>query len=105
MPGAARHLLGLGQFGGEPLAVVDLKCLGNSDTGAVGSRCLVVVVAPGDGALVGLAVDRALQVAPAEPPEEIGHAGFVVGMVDGDVAVLDPSWLAETDRERVDHGG
>jgi purine-binding chemotaxis protein CheW len=104
VPGAAGHLLGLGQFGGEPLAVVDLQCLGDSDADRVGSPSLVVVVAPREGSLVGLAVDRALQVAPAHPPKEVARAGFVVGVVDGDIEVLDPSWLAVNDRESVDHG-
>jgi chemotaxis signal transduction protein len=66
LPGAAPALLGLAEYGGEPLPVLDLaRLLGAPPTGA-GATAVTVIVAVGPrGAteLVGLAAEAALDIA------------------------------------------
>jgi chemotaxis signal transduction protein len=104
LPGAAPELKGLAEFGGEPLAVLDLARLVQAPPGA-NPACPVTVVAwagPADGRdLVGLAADAALEVVDVPPGSTVGgDGGLVLGeaSVGGEVVrVLD---LAALGRER-----
>jgi chemotaxis signal transduction protein len=67
VPGSSTHLLGLAQYGGEPLAVLDLETLLDAAGEASGSsgQPLTVVVRSGNDELaetIGLAVDDAVEV-------------------------------------------
>ena len=68
VPGSSAHLLGLAQYGGEPLAVIDLERLlhpdGDGGGGSSGQRMTVVVRSGGEQAAetIGLAVDDAVEV-------------------------------------------
>ena len=67
VPGSSAHLLGLAQYGGEPLAVLDLEAMldgGAKAGGGRGQRMTIVVRAGAEQATetVGLAVDDAIQV-------------------------------------------
>jgi purine-binding chemotaxis protein CheW len=104
LPGAAPELKGLAEFGGEPLAVLDLARLIQAPPGA-NPACPVTVVAwagPAEGRdLVGLAADAALEVVDVAPGSTVGGDGaLVVGeaAIGGEVVrVLD---LAALGRER-----
>lgn len=104
LPGAAPELKGLAEFGGEPLAVLDLARLVSAPPGA-NPACPVTIVAwagPSDGRdLVGLAADAALEVVDVPPGSTVGgDGGLVLGeaSVGGEVVrVLD---LAALGRER-----
>jgi chemotaxis signal transduction protein len=89
VPGSGRHLLGLAQYGGEPLPVLDLQALLE---GAVsGGRHSSTVILGRDRArmhsLVGLAVDEVIRVADLmdiDSPQ--GNEGLVAGSagIDGE---------------------
>jgi purine-binding chemotaxis protein CheW len=70
VPGARAELLGLIQYGGEPVAVLDLATVALPGSESGGASALVVVVnagpldQPEQGEVVGLAVDEALTVTP-----------------------------------------
>ena len=100
LPGASGALLGLVEFGGEPLPVLDLAQLlersaaesAAPETRAAGGArpapAVTVIAWVGDAGereLLGLAVDEALDVARLEPsdtPGEALHAGVPVRLVD-----------------------
>lgn len=107
VPGAHPQLIGLGQYRGEPLAIVDMEAL-ESETGAIGgNREVVVVIAPGDGVLVGLAADDAEQVS------RLGYGGADDRLSDGPISAadrdgvkrLDPSWFLERREGRSEDAG
>jgi purine-binding chemotaxis protein CheW len=86
VPGADDRLLGLAQFGGEPLPVVDLGLLVDSRSASDAAREMVVVVAGGDRPMVGLAVDEATQVTGVS-----GDPGAAIGNgTEGEFRLLDP---------------
>jgi chemotaxis signal transduction protein len=70
LPGAGPGLIGLAEFAGEPLAVLDLARLLGVDGAATGPAPPVTVVAwvgaAAERELVGLAVDEALEVTSLE---------------------------------------
>jgi len=83
LPGAAAELKGLAEFGGEPLAVLDLARLVAAPPGANPLYPVTVVawVGPPDGRdMVGLAADAALEVVDVKPESVVGgDGGFVLG--------------------------
>lgn len=93
VPGAPARLLGLAGFGGEPLAVLDLRSV-LTGTDPLSSSPAVVVVVGTDGAeVLGLAVDHAAGVTIWEADD--GHRVAAPeedrprqGMVDGVVGLL-----------------
>jgi chemotaxis signal transduction protein len=104
LPGASGALLGLVEFGGEPLPVLDLaqllersaaestapetRAAGGARPAAKPAPAVTVIAWVGDAGereLLGLAVDEALDVARLEPsdiPGEALHAGVPVRLVD-----------------------
>jgi len=106
VPGAHPRLLGLGQYGGEPLAVVDVQGLESETEKIGGSRAIMVVIAPGDELLIGLAADEAEHVARlAERPGEWSKES-PISMADGDgVKRLDPSWFVERAEDLLEEVG
>jgi purine-binding chemotaxis protein CheW len=83
LPGATGELLGLSEFGGEPMPVLNLARLVNAPPGANPSYpvTIVVWVGPAEGReMVGLAADAALEVVKV-PFESVvaGDGGFLVG--------------------------
>jgi len=77
LPGASGALLGLVEFGGEPLPVIDLaRALGHAaPRGAAPAITVFAWIGAGaERELVGLAVDEALDVAEL-PPEGAGTGG------------------------------
>jgi len=87
LPGAAPALLGLAEYGGEPLPVLDLARLLAAPPAAAGAAAVTVIVAAGpSGAteLVGLAADAALDI--AEAPL-VGLPGADRGLVAGEALV------------------
>jgi purine-binding chemotaxis protein CheW len=100
LPGAAPALLGLAEYGGEPLPVLDLaRLIAAPEAGQRDPAVTVVVVAGPKEATetVGLAADAALDVVEA-PVRGLPGAerGLVVGeaLVEGRaVRVLDPAAL------------
>ncbi len=85
LPGAPPVLLGLAEYGGEPLPVLDLARLLAAPPGGGGSAPVIVVIAAGArGAteLVGLAADAALDIADV-PASDLsgGDRGLVAGEV------------------------
>lgn len=100
VPGAQPRFLGVGQYGGEPLAVVDVQGLERQTEGVGGTRGIMVVIAPGDELLIGLAADDAEYVTRlADRPAERRTDDGPIWMADDDgVKRLDPSWfLARAD--------
>lgn len=92
VPGAEPPLLGLAQFGGEPMAVIDCGLL-LDEVRSDGAAELVVAVRLTGGALVGLAVDEAVGMAQIDvrPGDEgrlvSGHSelgGRTVRVLDSD---------------------
>jgi chemotaxis signal transduction protein len=103
LPGSAHRLLGLAQFGGEPVAVVDLQGLLDPDgLPSGGYRLTLIIRRDGGEAPIGLAVEEALGVAsvcrdegslPDDPPWVAGR-----GQVDGrSIVLLDPNRLFESE--------
>lgn len=83
LPGSAPELEGLAEFGGEPLAVLNLARMVNAAPGANPANPVTIVVAAGPAEareLMGLSADAALEVADV-PPESVivGDGGFLVG--------------------------
>ncbi|MGV8040300.1 MAG: chemotaxis protein CheW [Thermoanaerobaculaceae bacterium] len=87
LPGAAPELLGLAEFAGEPLPVLELTRLVNAPAGAASPRPVTVVAwagPPAERELVGLAADEALAI--VELP--VGAlAGTRLGLVSGEALV------------------
>ena len=107
LPGAAPELLGLAEYGGEPLAVLDLARLVGAAAGANPTHPVTVVVAAGPAGeeeLVGIAADAALEVvALAASAIAGGGAGLAVGEaeVGGEVVrILDLAGFAGRDDGR-----
>lgn len=88
IPGAQIHLLGLSQYGGEPLPVLDLHALVEGGPSGLRHRSTVILgrARRRDRSVLGLAVDEVLRVAelPELAPFE-RSSGLVVGsvVVDG----------------------
>jgi purine-binding chemotaxis protein CheW len=103
LPGAAPELLGLAEFAGEPLPVLDLASLIGAPPGGAGTAPVTVIVAAGRRGgteLVGLAAEAALDIAMA-PADGLpgGDRGLVAGesLVEGrPVRVLDLAALGAT---------
>lgn len=106
VPGAASELLGLGQYGGEPLAVLDLGLLvamgdGDRADDAVGSGPRMTIVAgigdPAQPETVGLAVHDAHEVVEIAETDlhrsEVGAAAGEALVGEDLVLVLDLSRL------------
>lgn len=107
LPGAAPELLGLAEYAGEPLAVLDLARLVGAASGANPTHPVTVVVAagpPGGEELVGLAADAALEVVAIEPSAIADGGGGAAGgeaVVAGEVVrVVDLAglWAGEDGR-------
>jgi purine-binding chemotaxis protein CheW len=101
LPGARPALLGLAEFAGEPLPVLDLAQLLAAGPGPPPAFPVTVVVRLGSGAsaeLVGLAADAALDLVSIAPGAVTPSGeGIVVGEValpQGTAEVLDLSRLA-----------
>lgn len=91
LPGASAELLGLAEFGGEPLPVLDLGRLVKAAPGANPSYPVTVVVWAGPPQvreMVGLSADAALEVV-AIPPDSVlaGDGGLLQGeaLLQGEV--------------------
>ena len=101
-PGARPHLLGLAQFAGEPLPVLDLHALVTGGTPRSDHRATVILGRQGawSGAVLGLAIDEALRVETlADPPQPGSPDPLVEGTltIDGDsVYVLNTAHLFST---------
>ena len=101
-PGARPHLLGLAQFGGEPLAVLDLNALVTGSTPRSDHRATVILGRHGawSGSVLGLAIDEALRVVTLADPPQPGFPNSLVERsltVDGDsVRVLNTDHLFST---------
>ena len=99
VPGSQPYLLGLAQFAGEPLAVLDLHALFAGSLPVAAHRATVILGRGDEGAkrVLGLAVDEAVAVtslACGEFDQESGSLVAASTEVDGDpVKVLDPSVL------------
>jgi purine-binding chemotaxis protein CheW len=83
LPSAAPELLGLAEFGGEPMPVLDLRRLVNAPPGATPAHPVTVVVWAGPPTareLVGLAADAAISIVevPATAVTGASH-GLVAG--------------------------
>ncbi len=95
VPASARRLLGLAQFGGEPLAVVDLATLIGEVAGHGGLTVVLDRRRGRGGAGLGLAVDAVLGVRRLGPPQgpcREASSAVVTGEVasaDGPVLLLD----------------
>jgi purine-binding chemotaxis protein CheW len=94
LPGSAPELLGLAEFGGEPLPVLDLVLLIGAAPGAAAALPVTVVVVAGregETEVAGLAADAALDVAEVPTPTTgRGHALVLETLVDErPVSVLD----------------
>lgn len=107
LPGAAPELLGLAEFAGEPLPVLDLgMLLGEASSAAAGSQVagVTVVARIGDSEppeIAGLAADEALEISALEMTRGTGASsrhGMVVGEAlagERHVTVLDlAAWKA-----------
>ena len=101
VPGGQPHLLGLAQYGGEPLAVLDLDALLENGRPRSNYRSTVVLGRRGRRSriMIGLAVDEARRVERLpEAIEDPTSGPFVTGtvVVDGEpVQLLDASVLLE----------
>lgn len=87
LPGAAAELLGLAEFAGEPMPVLDLARLVDAPTGAHPSHPVTVVVwtgAPESRTMVGLSADAALELAEVAATALVGGSG---GLVRGEVGI------------------
>ncbi len=83
LPGSAPELEGLAEFGGEPLAVLNLARMVNAAPGANPANPVTIVVVAGPPEareLMGLAADAALEVADISPDAVVvGDGGFLLG--------------------------
>ena len=102
LPGAAAELLGLAEFGGEPLPVLDLALLVGAPAGAAAALPVTIVVTAGPAGsseLAGLAADAALDVAEVPLVAPAGGRRLLVGevLVAGrPVCVLDLTALGQS---------
>ncbi len=99
LPGGRPHLIGLGQYGGEPLAILDLRALVTGQPPAADPQATVIVTPRSvpAAARLGLGVDEAMGVfrlstepCPRDPPRLVVGTSFSRGV---EVAVLDPEVL------------
>ena len=101
VPGGRPHLLGLAQFAGEPLAILDLHALAEGVAPQSHHRTTVILGRGGRDAwaAIGVAVSEALRVQklpleqPVDPPD-----GLVSGTVELDgelIKVVDTTALAD----------
>lgn len=85
LPGSADELLGLAEFTGEPLPIIDLGRLVDAPAGATPDYPVTIVSWAGpdaDRELIGLAADAALEVVLIAPQDVVaGRGGAVVGEV------------------------
>lgn len=83
LPGAAPELKGLAEFGGEPLAVLDLARLVGAPPGANPAYPVTIVAWAGpeeSRELIGLSADAALEVVDVAPASVVGgDGGFILG--------------------------
>jgi chemotaxis signal transduction protein len=83
LPGAAPELLGLAEFTGEPIPVLDLGRLVNAPPGARPTAPVTVIAwagSPNCRELVGLAADAALEIVEIAPSEVVpSGAGSLCG--------------------------
>jgi chemotaxis signal transduction protein len=83
LPGAAAALLGLAEFSGEPLPVLDLALLVGAPPGAHPAFPVTVVTwagPPENREAVGLAADAALEIVELQPARIVaGGSGIVIG--------------------------
>jgi chemotaxis signal transduction protein len=109
VPGSRSHLLGLAQYGGEPLPVLDLHALVAGGRRRTNYRTVVIVGRRHrDTSTLGLAVDEALRVTPLSRVSESRTDGrlheLIVGMaeVDGEaVLIVNSSRLIGVERGQV----
>lgn len=99
LPGSAPELLGLAEFGGEPLPILDLaRLVGAEPDPAAVVPVTVVVLAGRDGEaeLAGLAADDAADI--TEVPAATADAGWTREALAGDqpVTVIDLASLGRT---------
>lgn len=101
VPGSQPHLLGLAQYGGEPLAVLDLHALLEKGRPRANHRATVVLGRRGSGfrTMIGLAVDEARRVERLpKVPDAAAEGELVRGTVtlNGEnIVLLDASVLLE----------
>ncbi len=103
IPGARAPLVGLGQYGGVPVAVVDLpELVGRTASGA--SHQVIVLIAAGRHVgreMIGLAVDEADRLTVLDEIESSEEAmPPLVGWIERDgqrIWVVDPSLIADED--------
>ena len=84
VPGGRPHLLGLAQYGGEPLAVLDLPTLVAGGTLRSDHRATVILGRRGErsASVLGLAIDEAQRVVTlADPPQPGPDDSLVQGTV------------------------
>ncbi len=92
LPGAGEGLLGLAEFAGEPLAVLDLATVSGlaAPSGAAAVTVVAWLGADGERELVGLAVDEALEVCEIDGSTVAGGEALVRGRP---VTMIDPQRL------------
>jgi chemotaxis signal transduction protein len=108
VPGARPCLLGLAQYGGEPLAVLDLHALVTGGRSRASYKTTVIVGRRySGGSVLGLAVDEALRVTSLGPVSmggtDGGNASLIVGSADVDgemVQIVDTSRLIGDERRQ-----
>lgn len=100
VPGAEPQLLGLIQYGGEPLAVLDLATLAATTTDGSPAREVVVVLNPAKGLHLGLAVEDAEQVVALEGHPPGGGEGAAAGEGLADVRILEVQGLLNEEGRR-----
>jgi len=100
VPGGQPHLLGLAQYGGEPLAVLDILALVSGGAPRANNRATVILGRENRGArtVLGLAVDEALRVAAMSEFSEVepGDGGLLEGtatFADGAIKLLNTTVL------------
>ena len=103
IPGARPPLVGLGQYGGEPVAVVDLPEMVHGKAAGASQR-VVVLVASGRRVgheMIGLAVDEANRLTLLDKNEISDEtAPPLLGWIERDgqrVQVVDPSLITDDD--------
>ncbi len=97
VPGAEPQLLGLIQYGGEPLAVLDLAILAATEGSASPGREVVLVLSLANDLTVGLAVEDAEQVVGLDQLGEGGVEAPSTPECQSGVQVLNIESLFEAD--------
>lgn len=103
VPGSQPHLLGLAQFAGEPLAVLDLHALVTDGVPGSAHRATVILgrAPESTGRVVGFAVDEAVGVSALQVSKDHREDSSIVtatAMFEGHtVRVVDPSVLFSED--------